>query len=136
MRFGELSRAPIKLSRLELREDYAECEWSARACDPWDEDLPTEIQGQNHMFQALHDAITIRELLFSTIPEIHSATLNVFREREWEPRELIITGSVDRKDKPPPRLSSLVMRAKLYGFRFRLEDGALSSLDNEATISQ
>lgn len=130
MRFGELSRAPLRLSRLELREDCAECEWFARASDPWDEDLPEQIQEQNRTFQTLHDAIKVRELLFSAIPEVRTATLNIYRMTDWESQELIVTGAVDREDKPP-RLSSLVMRAKLYGFRFRLEEGALGPLDNE-----
>lgn len=129
MRFGELSRAPLKLSRLELREDYAECEWFARVNDPWDADLPGEIQEQNRTFQTLHDAIVVRALLFSAMPDVRSATLNVYRATAWSPQELIISGKADREDEPPPRLSSLVMRAKLYGFRFRLEEGALSPLD-------
>lgn len=129
MRFGELSRAPLKLSRLELREEYAECEWFARDSDPWDNDLPAEIREQNRTFQALHDAITVRQFLFSTVPEIRSATLKVYREKARSSRELIISGSVDKEDEPPPRLSSLVMRAKLYGFQFRLEEGALEPLE-------
>lgn len=129
MRFGELSRAPLKLVRLDLRENYAECEWFARASDPWDQDLPGKMREQNRTWQALHDAITVREMLFSTIPEIRSAIVNVYRETAWQSRELIITGSVEREDEPPPRLSSLVMRAKLYGFQFRLEDGALGPLE-------
>lgn len=129
MRFGELSRAPLKLSRLELHEDYAECEWFARVNDLWDADLAEEIQEQNRTFQTLHDAITVRNLLFSAVPEVRSATLNVYRKTAWTPQELIVSGTVDREDEPPPRLSSLVMRAKLYGFRFRLEEGALSPLD-------
>ena len=129
MRFGALSRAPLKLSRLELHEDYAECEWFARANDQWDQGLPEEIQEQNRTCQTLHDAIMVREMLFSTVPDIGSAKLNVYRHTAWEARELIMTGCVNREDEPPPRISSLVMRAKLYGFQFRLEDGALNSLD-------
>jgi len=36
LRFGELSRARLKLLRLELRSDEAGCEWMARPADPWD----------------------------------------------------------------------------------------------------
>lgn len=131
MRFGELSRAPLKLLRVEVREHSAECEWLARASDPWDRDVPAETRGQNETFQALHDALTLRELLFSTIPEIRSAKVNVYRQTPWDLRELIITGAVSREDEPPPRVSSLVMRAKLYGLQFRLQDGVLGPLDRK-----
>ncbi|HKR85281.1 MAG TPA: hypothetical protein VJS37_14075 [Terriglobales bacterium] len=131
MRFGELSRAPLKLLRVEVREHSAECEWLARASDPWDRDVPAETRSKNETFQALHDALTVRELLFSTIPEIRSAKVNVYRQTHWESRELVITGAVSREDEPPPRVSSLVMRAKLYGLQFRLQDGVLGPLDGK-----
>lgn len=136
MRFGELSRAPLTLLRVELCEHTAQCEWLARASDPWDCDLPAETREQNQTYQVLHDAIAIRHLLFSSIPEIRSAALSVYRQTESDSRELIITGSVNREDAPPPRVSSLVMRAKLYGLKFRLEEEALGRLDRdpEATI--
>ena len=129
MRYGELSRAPLKFLRLELREDYAECEWLARPNDPWDRDLPDEIREQNKTFQALHDALTVREFLFSSIPPIRLASLKVYRLTEWQSRELIITGSVNREDVPPPRIASLVMRAKHYGLHFHIMDGALGPLE-------
>jgi hypothetical protein len=131
MRFGELSRAPLKLLRLELCEHSAECEWLARESDPWDRELPVGIREQNQTFQALHDAIAIRELLFSSIPEIRLAEVCVYRQSPPDSRELIITGSVNREDAPPPRVSSLVMRAKLYGLNFRLEEEALGRLDRD-----
>ena len=129
MRYGELSRAPLKFLRLELREDYAECEWLARPNDPWDRDLSVEIRQQNRTSQALHDALTVREFLLSSIPEIRVASLKVYRPTEWQSRELIIAGSVNREDVPPPRIASLVMRAKLYGLHFDLTDGALGPLE-------
>jgi hypothetical protein len=135
MRFGELSRAPLKLLRVELCEHSAECEWLARASDPWDRDLPSATRAQNQTFQALHDAIAIRDLLFSSIPEIRSAALSVYRQTASDSRELIITGSVNREDAPPPRVSSLVMRAKLYGLKFRLEEQALGRMDRDLAPS-
>jgi len=131
MRFGELSRAPLKLLRVEVCGQSAECEWLARTSDPWDCDVPAETREQNETFQALHDALKIRDLLFSSIPEIQSAGLNVYRQTALDSRELIITGAVSREDAPPRRVSSLVMRAKLYGLRFRLEGGTLGPLDRK-----
>jgi hypothetical protein len=131
LRFGEKSRAPLKLLRLELREDSAECEWLARANDPWDADLPPEIKGENETLQALRDALAVREFLFSSLPEIRCATVKVYRATQWRSKQLIITGSVTRNDEPPPRVASLVMRAKLCGLCFNLSDGAFESLSSE-----
>ena len=129
LRFGERSRMPLQLLRLELREDSAECEWLARANDPWDADLSPEVREENETFQALHDALTVREFLFFAIPALNSATFKIYRTTDWDSRELIVTGSVSRDDKPPPQIASLVMRAKLYGLHFHLSDGALVCLD-------
>ncbi len=40
MRYGEMSRMPLRLFGLELRHETAVCEWMARAKDSWDSDLP------------------------------------------------------------------------------------------------
>ena len=42
--------------------------------------------------------------------------------------DLIITGTVTREDKPPLRVSSIAMQAKLCGLHFTLEDGVLGTL--------
>jgi hypothetical protein len=127
LRFGEQSRAPLKLLRLELREDFAECEWLARANDPWDEHLSLEVREQNEAFQALRDTLMVREFLFSSLRKIRCATLKVYRERD---HELIIAGTVNREDEPLPRIASLFMQAKLCGLQFNLSmDGAFEALD-------
>ena len=132
MRFGEHSRAPLRLLRLEVREDVAEYEWLARPNDPWDADLPVELQSQNELFQALRDALNVREVLFESLPEVRCATVKVYRKKAQVASELIISGIVSREDEPPPRLSSLVMKAKLCGLRFNLSDGTFESLGLEA----
>jgi hypothetical protein len=128
LRFGELSRAPLQLLRLELRGDLAECEWMARPPDPWDADLAPGIAERNQTLQALRDAMAVRELMFDMLSEIRSAKFRVYRPTASESAELIITGTVGREDQPPFRVSSLVMRAKLCGFHFSLEDGVLKAL--------
>ena len=57
LRFGELSRAPLRLLRFELRGQEAECEWMARPPDPWDADLPPAIARRNQTLPgaARHD---------------------------------------------------------------------------------
>jgi len=132
LRFGERSRLPLKLVRLEMHEDFAECEWIARRPDPWDLDLPAHAREQNETWQALRDAMSIRDALFKSIPEVRCARLKVYRQQNAADPELVISGTVCRDDEVPPRLSSLVMRAKLCGLRFNLSDGAFESLGPEA----
>jgi hypothetical protein len=127
LRFGELSRAPLQLLRLELRGELAECEWMARPPDPWDADLAAEIAQRNQTLQALRDAMAMRELIFDLMTGIQSARLRVYRPSA-SVAELIITGRVTRQDQPPLRMSSIVMRAKLCGLHFSLEDGVLEAL--------
>ena len=135
MRFGERSRAPLRLLRLEVKQDTAECEWMARPNDPWDVDLPLALKSQNELFQALRDALSVREALFDSLPEVRCATVKVYRENQHSAHELIISGVVSREDEPPPRLSSLVMKAKLCGLRFSLNDGVFENLSAEAACS-
>jgi hypothetical protein len=130
-RFGELSRAPLQLLRLEWRGDVVECDWMARAADPWDVDLPTIVAERNTSVQALEDAVSVRNLLFSTLPDLSSGVFRVYRESEGAPSILIIAGKVSRKERVPTGVRSLAMRAKLAGFRFWLTDGVLKPLQME-----
>jgi len=136
MRFGEMSRLPLRLLRLELRHETAICEWVARANDPWDNDLPIAVAEQNQALQALQDAMTVREFLFAALPEVRSASFRVYRPAEGEPVELIIAGTVTREDEPLPAVRSLVMRAKLCGLRFSLSDGVFEALSTQVNGSE
>ncbi len=128
MRFGELTRAPLKLLRFQLLEDIAECDWLARAPDPWDAYLPQKVGRRHATLQALRDAIDVRALLFRTLPDIETACLRIYRESSSKGREMIITGYAQRNDNSARAVHSLVMRAKVLGFRFRLEDDVLCAL--------
>jgi hypothetical protein len=128
LRFGGLSRAPLRLLRLELRDATAECEWMARPPDSWDADLPASEAQRNQTLQALQDALAVRELIFDALSEIRTAKFRVYRLSAMGSAELIITGEVSREDQGPFRVSSVVMRAKLCGFHFSLEDGVLEPL--------
>jgi len=68
MRFGELSRAPLGLLRLELRGNSAECDLMCRPADEWDRDIPQRASDLNVSTQALQDAIAVRDLLFFACP--------------------------------------------------------------------
>ena len=130
-RFGQFSRAPLKLLRLQLRDAAAECEWLARQPDRWDMDLPRHIRDRNTSMQALADALSVREFLFSTLPGVESAEFRVYRQPAEGRRELIIVGTVDRNEAVPVGVRSLAMRAKLCGLQFRLGDGTLQALQPE-----
>jgi hypothetical protein len=125
LRFGRLSRAPLRILRLEWRGDHANCDWVARAQDAWDDDLPERVGRSNASLQALEDAIQVRDLLFFTLRDISRATLRVYRESSDGSLELIITGTVTRSERFLYRVHSLAMRAKLYGFQFFLNEGDL-----------
>jgi hypothetical protein len=131
LRFGELSRARLKLLRLELRGDEAECEWIARPADPWDADLPPSVGERNASLQALEDSLALRNLLFSAMPSLSSAVFRVYRQVETEHAELIISGTVTREDQAAANVCSLAMRAKLCGLRFWLADGVLRTFQSE-----
>jgi len=131
MRFGQLSRAPLRLLRLELLEKTLVCDWIARPADVWDAGLPQPVKDRNESHQALADAISIRGLIFDALPDLDLAVLRAFRQSAREPPELIIVGSICRDDPGIHQRASLVMQAKLSGFRFSLQDGRLESISFE-----
>ena len=132
MRFGELSRAPLRLLRLELSGENLACDWIARPGDVWDESLAPHVRERNVSEQALRDAIRVRDLAFEVLPHIESAVLRSFRSSgAREPPELIITGVALRDAPPLFRVTSLVMRAKLSGLQFEMEDGILQVISTK-----
>ena len=78
--------------------------------------------------------MAVRGLLLSIFSEVQNAELRVFRPSRGEIRELIIAGTVSRDAEPQGKVASLVMRAKLSGFQFSLEDGVLKALQG-ATVA-
>jgi len=129
LRFGDRSRAPLRFLLIEVRNDAARCDWIARAPDPWDDDLPAERQAQRASLQALEDALVLREMLFLALPGVQRAELRGFRAEDRAFPELIIEGAVSKSEDPPPRVSSVAMRAMLSGFRFWMQNGILRALD-------
>jgi hypothetical protein len=128
MRFGEISRAPLRVLRVEWRADTLECDWITRPSDPWDSSLRRAERDRNESQQVLLDAIAIRNLVFDAVPKIDCAVLRGFRQAAREPPEMILLGTVSREVPEVHRVSSLAMRAKLFGFCFILEDGLLRPL--------
>lgn len=135
-RFGEVSRAPLKLLRFQLQGQRAELEWLARPADTWDSALPRPIREQNFSFQALQDAVALREMLFELLPEICEADLRAFRQSACEAPKLVIFGKVNREAPDVLRVTSPAMRAKLYGFHFQLHEGVLGPLEMQESDLQ
>ena len=132
MRFGELSRAPLHLLRLEVTEFNVKCDWYMRPADEWDDALPAAVRENNQSIQAVLDAMRVRELLFATFKEIPAAELCVFRPSDGETPELVMAGTVRREDEVPTRIGSIAMQAILLGFRFTFSDGTLMALGPSA----
>jgi hypothetical protein len=128
MRFGEFSRLPIRVSRFEITDDSAECDWFMRQPDPWDRHLTPRRQQEHLTEQALLDALKIRELIFRGFRHVKSAGLRMYREQEGADPELMMVGDVERETHGLRDVASLVMRAKLYGFRFSLTGGVLERI--------
>jgi hypothetical protein len=128
MRYGELTRAPLKLLRLQISADTIECDWLARPPDAWDADLPRKVGRRHASLQALRDAIDVRALLFHTLPDAETAYFHIYRESSSKMPEMIMTGCTQRNDNSARGVHSLAMRAKVLGFRFCLEDDILCKL--------
>ncbi|KAA6460936.1 hypothetical protein DYQ86_11690 [Acidobacteria bacterium AB60] len=134
LRVGEHSRAPLRLIRFHLDHGTIWCDWVAREPDPWDAMLPARIGRRHVSLQALKDAIEARSLIFGALQESDYAQVRVYRLAGDNSLETIIFGSLRRHGGSFRHVHSLVMRAKLLGFRFRLQDEILEPLRPEDQI--
>ena len=134
MRFGEFTRAPLRLIRFQVRENVAECDCLARLPDSWDASLRPEIGHRHASIQALTDAVDVRSLLFRLLPDVDAAYLRIYRQVPVYARELVIAGHAHRVAPSFRSVHSIAMRAKLLGFRFSLENGVLASMAEMSNI--
>ena len=128
MRFGDFSREPLRLLRLEWKGDSVECDGLMRPADPWDLDLPAHLAEEHETLQALRDALSLRDIVFESFPTVNSAELRMFRAGADGEPELMMTGSVKRSNEIYSRVASVAMRAMLCGFRFTLARGVMESM--------
>jgi len=128
LRFGRLSREPLRLLRLEWKESTVECDWLMRPPDPWDKFLSTELSDKHVSIQALRDALLLREMVFKAFPRTENAELRMFRQRIDGDVEILLSGSVSRSDQVLQRVPSVAMRARMAGFRFSMAQGVLESI--------
>jgi hypothetical protein len=131
LRYGELTRAPLKPLRFAVLADRVECDWLARPQDPWDADLQPGTGLRHASLQTLRDAIDVRSLIFQSFPTLETAYVRIYRDSPDNQQAMIVTGCVQRNDNSSRRLHSLSMRARVLGFRFQLEDDVLLELPNE-----
>jgi len=132
MRFGELSRAPLQILRLEWRGNAVECDWMVRPADVWDAELRRPDRERNVSQQALQDAMALRDLIFAELTGVECASLRAFRpSAPREPLELIIAGTVLREEIVRTGIRSLAMKVKLCGLKFSLDNGVLRALQEQ-----
>lgn len=129
LRFGTISREPLRLLRLEWKGTCVECDWLMRSADPWDRLIPEYLAEEHETLESLRDALSLRDIVFEAFPKIVKADLRMFRADSENRFELVMTGSVNRSDDVLRRVPSLAMRAKLCGFRFTLASGVLESMN-------
>lgn len=127
LRYGEFSREPLQMLRVEWKGDLVECDWLMRSADPWDRDVPRHCAQEHMTLQALRDALRLRDMVFAAFPGVNSAELRMFRMGADHSPELIMAGSVQRANEVFRRVGSVAMRARLCGFRFTLAEGVLES---------
>jgi hypothetical protein len=128
MKSGELSREPLQLLRVEWKGDLVECDWLMRPVDPWDIYIPAQLATENQTLQALRDALELRKIIFRSFPAVSLARLRMFRADENHCLELVMTGNVNRWDEEFHRVPSVMMRAKMCGFRFTVAEGSMRGL--------
>ncbi len=131
LKVGELSRSPLRLLSFNLNEGCMCCDWIAREPDAWDSSLPAHIGQRHASLQAIKDAIDTRSLLFESVPQVDYAQIRAYRRGSGKSLELIISGGLRRQTGSFRDVHSLVMRAKLLGFRFALENDVLAPLTSD-----
>ncbi len=134
LKVGEHSRSPLRLIRFQLDQGTIWCDWVARDPDPWDSGLPERVGKRHASLQALKDAIETRSLIFRSVQGADYALIRVYRRTPEDSLETVIFGSLRRNEGAFRHIHSLAMRAKLLGFRFRLEEQILHALHPEDQI--
>jgi hypothetical protein len=129
LRFGEVSRAPLRLLRFTIEGGRAECDWLTRAADPWTAGIPDSAWRDCACREVLVDAMALRDLVLRELDAVQTASLRGFRARDDGGAELIVAGTIRRDDDPYLlRVPSPAMRAKLCGFEFHIENGSFQTL--------
>ncbi len=93
--------------------------WRARSVHPWDSDLPPERQAPRLVNQTFSDTELALERLFTGLPEVDVIDLTVL-DTDPRKREVLMRGSIFRREFETWHPSSAAMRLKLLGLEYNL----------------
>lgn len=105
--------------RLSFARTILQIEWCAREIHPWDRDLPLDELERRFSTQCLYDTHAAISRLFAQIPAVDTIELCVRREPSQPP---LLAGTVDREDFRHGDYSSIGMRLRSLGLKFRMSD--------------
>ncbi len=125
VRYRKLSQCAFELLRVHLHGDTVECDWLAHPSDILASDIQPALGERVESEQLLHDVIEARDLIFRALPNVTTATINVFRLTDKQSHERIIAGTVTRKKALRNDVRSVAMQARLCGLQFHMNDGRL-----------
>jgi len=128
-RFAELS--PLQLLHVEITGSLAACDWLMRSKCRWDEHEHLAERTRNASLEAIRDALAVRDLFFAALPEVNFVTLQVYRRNKEDALELVITGTVQKREGVNRLIRSVVMQAKLCGLKFLFGDRGLEALPTD-----
>jgi hypothetical protein len=103
--------------RLSFVKTSLRIEWCARDIHPWDRDLPQEQAERRFAAQCLEDTHAAVGRLFARIPALDRIELSVKREPS---QPAVLAGTIEREEFRRNRQSSIGMRLRLLGLKFRM----------------
>ena len=106
--------------------------WRARNLHPWDRDLVGDRRALRLVEQTLSDTEAALERLFVLVPEIDAIDLRVL-EADARRDELLMSGSIVRREFETWHPFSTVMRLKLLGLNFNLVNSRFEPLDTASS---
>jgi len=114
--------------RLSFARTILQIEWCARDVHPWDRDLPPDQAERCSSLQCLYDTNAAIGRLFAGIPAVDTIELCVRRELSQPP---LLAGAVDREDFGLDDYSSIGMKLRSLGLKFRMSDLRLEQISGE-----
>ena len=133
--FGRHSRASLHLLRMEIIPEKIEFDCITKSSDPWETDPAEQNAKRRITLQVLHDAIDLRAILFRSVPDVDAARIRIYRNSGQYGRELIMVGHTHRNDQSALGFHSPIVRAKVLGYQFRLDNDYLKEITEDPYAS-